>query len=103
MGGPGTRVKALGRQVDNHANRQVNLSTMSVDMQPLKSSSVQNEGAPQAVGWALLSVHKGLWVSWQSGQVAGAPGARVPGPPEKEQVRSRAISPEGSVGQTGWI
>lgn len=36
-------------------------------------------------------------------EVAEAPGVRVPGPPEKEQVQGRAISPEASVGQTGWI
>lgn len=70
---------------------------------PRKSSSIQKEGATRAVEWALLSVHKGLRVSWQSEKVAEAPDARVPGPPEKEQVRSRAISPEASVGQTGWI
>lgn len=68
-----------------------------------RKSSIQKEGASQAVEWALLSVHKGLQVSWQNEKVAEAPDARVPGPPEKEQVRSRAISPEASVEQTGWI
>lgn len=42
-----------------------------------------------------FAVHRGLRGAWQREEVTLAPGAGVPAPPEKEQVQSKAISPEG--------
>lgn len=52
---------------------------------------------PSALKWALLFTRARGCPGRE--EMAQAPGARVPGPPEKEQVQSRQLAQKVSVGQ----
>lgn len=59
----------------------------TLDVQPLKGHQQCSEGkGPSGRGMGFAGFYKDLQVSWQSEEVAEAPGVRVPGPPEKKQV-----------------
>lgn len=66
--------------------RRPGLATLTEQQVASRRSKKETTPPPSPRLWRGLAIHEGQRVSWQREEVAQAPGARVPGPPEKEQV-----------------
>lgn len=66
--------------------RSPGLATLTEQQVASRRSEKETTPPPSPRLWRGLAIHEGQRVSWQREEVAQAPGARVPGPPEKEQV-----------------